>query len=61
MSRSRHLGVVMDAIEGIQPKKDSTLAMLLAAQRKGWTLTYFRQRIWPCATAPPSATDGGSR
>ena len=41
---SRLLGVVMDPIEGIQPKKDSTLAMLLAAQRRGWTLIYFRQQ-----------------
>ena len=44
MSRSRRLGVVMDPIQSIQPKKDSTLAMLLAAQRRGWTLTYFRQQ-----------------
>ena len=45
MSRtSRCLGVVMDPIESIQPKKDSTLAMLLAAQRRGWTLVYFQQR-----------------
>ena len=41
---SRLLGVVMDPIEGIHPKKDSTLAMLLAAQRRGWTLIYFRQQ-----------------
>ena len=44
MSRIRRLGVVMDPIESIQPKKDSTLAMLLAAQRRGWELTYFRQQ-----------------
>ena len=45
MSRTRRcLGVVMDPIESIQPKKDSTLAMLLAAQRRGWTLVYFQQR-----------------
>ena len=44
MSRSRRLGVVMDPIESIHPKKDSTLAMLLAAQRRGWALTYFRQQ-----------------
>lgn len=41
---SRVLGVVMDPIESIQPKKDSTLAMLLAARRRGWTLVYFRQQ-----------------
>ena len=44
MSRIRRLGVVMDPIASIQPKKDSTLAMLLAAQRRGWALAYFRQQ-----------------
>jgi glutathione synthase len=45
MSQSRRsLGVVMDPIETIKPKKDSTLAMLLAAQRSGWELVYFRQQ-----------------
>jgi glutathione synthase len=38
------LGVVMDPIETIKPKKDSTLAMMLAAQRAGWSLVYLRQR-----------------
>jgi len=33
----------MDPIETIQPKKDSTLAMLLAAERRGWEIVYFRQ------------------
>ncbi len=36
-----HLGVVMDPIGSIQPKKDSTLAMLLAAQSKGWQMVYM--------------------
>lgn len=40
---SRFLGVVMDPVESMQPKKDSTLAMLLAAQRRGWKLVYFQQ------------------
>jgi glutathione synthase len=35
------LGVVMDPIGGIQPAKDSTLAMLLAAQRRGWPCWYL--------------------
>lgn len=35
------LGVVMDPIAAIQYKKDSTLAMLLAAQARGWTLHYM--------------------
>ncbi len=38
---SHNLGVVMDPIESINPKKDSTLAMLLAAQRKSWKLYYI--------------------
>ncbi|MCG5494599.1 glutathione synthase [Ectothiorhodospira variabilis] len=37
------LGVVMDPIAGIQVKKDSTLAMLLAAQSRGWHLHYLEQ------------------
>ena len=42
-SSRRSVGVVMDPIETIQPKKDSTLAMLLAAERRGWDIVYFRQ------------------
>lgn len=33
----------MDPIEAINPKKDSTLAMLLAAQKRGWQLYYMQQ------------------
>ena len=40
----RLLGVVMDPIDTIKPKKDSTLAMLLAAQRRGWDIVYLRQQ-----------------
>ena len=35
------LAVVMDTIEHIKFAKDSTLAMLLAAQARGWTLSYL--------------------
>jgi len=38
------LGVVMDPISTINPKKDSTLAMMLEAQRRGWELAYMEQR-----------------
>jgi len=31
----------MDPIGAIKPKKDSTLAMLLAAQKRGWALSYM--------------------
>ena len=37
------LGVVMDPIASITVKKDTTLAMLLAAQKKGWELQYMEQ------------------
>jgi glutathione synthase len=37
------VGVVMDSIARINPKKDSTLAMLLAASRRGWPLEYMEQ------------------
>ena len=35
------LGIVMDPISAIQYKKDSSLAMLLAAQARGWELYYL--------------------
>jgi len=37
------LGVVMDPIGDIKFHKDSTLAMLLAAQKRGWQLHYMEQ------------------
>ena len=38
------LGVVMDPIESITPKKDSSLAMLLEAQRRGAEIHYLLQK-----------------
>lgn len=38
------LGVVMDPIASINPKKDSTLAMLNEAQARGWEIYYFEQK-----------------
>jgi glutathione synthase len=35
------VAVVMDPIEDIKPAKDTTLAMMLAAQRRGWELAYL--------------------
>lgn len=37
------IGIVMDPIDAISYKKDSSLAMLWAAQRKGWQLWYMEQ------------------
>lgn len=38
------LGVLMDPIDSINYKKDSTLAMLWEADRRGWDLHYFEQK-----------------
>ncbi|HEX5677757.1 MAG TPA: glutathione synthase [Alcanivorax sp.] len=38
---SLNIGVVMDPIAHIKPWKDTTLAMLLEARRRGWTLHYM--------------------
>ena len=40
---SLKIGVVMDPIGDINYKKDSTLAMLLEAQARGWQLFYMEQ------------------
>jgi glutathione synthase len=42
MPQIRKLGIVMDPIESIKPWKDSSLAMMLEAQARGWQIYYFR-------------------
>jgi len=37
------LGFIIDPIERINTKKDSSFAMMLAAQKRGWTLFYMQQ------------------
>jgi glutathione synthase len=44
MSEPIRLGVIMDPIADIKYVKDSTLAMLLAAQARGFKLTYLEQQ-----------------
>ncbi len=44
MSSRVRLIVVMDPIESIKPAKDSTLAILIAAQARGWELFYAEQK-----------------
>jgi glutathione synthase len=44
MPTPKRLGVVMDPIADIHYAKDSTLAMLLAAQARGFALSYMEQR-----------------
>ena len=41
---SKSLGVVMDPIESINYKKDTTLALLFAAQHRGYRLFYMEQQ-----------------
>ncbi|GMR17726.1 MAG: glutathione synthase [Gammaproteobacteria bacterium] len=38
------LAVVMDPLGSVNIKKDSTLAMLLEAQKRGWVIQYIEQR-----------------
>lgn len=38
-----HIGIVMDPIGSIKVHKDSSFAMLLAAQSRGWQLLYMEQ------------------
>lgn len=41
---SIRLGIIMDPIADIAFKKDSSLAMLMAAQARGWSLFYLEQQ-----------------
>lgn len=43
MSNSTVIGVIMDPIEKINITKDSTWAMILAAQKRGWEVRYMQQ------------------
>ncbi len=38
------IGIVMDPIGSITPKKDTSFAMVLEAQARGWRCLYFEQR-----------------
>lgn len=44
MVMSLSVAVLMDPMAGIKPAKDTTLAMLLEAQRRGYSLHYMEQR-----------------
>jgi glutathione synthase len=47
LSEPVRVAVLMDPIDHIKPAKDTTLAMMLAAQRRGWRLSYLEQRhVW---------------
>ena len=38
------LGVIMDPIDQINPKKDTTLGLLHAAEQRGWQLHYMEMK-----------------
>jgi len=50
------LGVVMDPIQNINFKKDTTLALLWAAAAKGWHLYYMEQQHLALSGGDPVAT-----
>ncbi|HEY5738485.1 MAG TPA: glutathione synthase [Gammaproteobacteria bacterium] len=41
MPSQRKLGIVMDPIEAIKSWKDTTMAMMLEARKRGWQIHYF--------------------
>ncbi|KJS08769.1 MAG: glutathione synthetase [Gammaproteobacteria bacterium BRH_c0] len=53
---SYSIGVVMDPIQTIAFKKDTTLALLLAARERGWTLFYMEQADLALTDGRPVAT-----
>lgn len=49
------IGVVMDPIESIKPYKDSSFAMMLAAQKRGWSVYYIEPQAIFLENGEPSA------
>ncbi len=49
------IGVLMDPIEKIKVEKDTSLAMMLAAQKRGWELRYFKREDLSMRDGVPSA------
>lgn len=46
----------MDPIENIKVAKDTSLAMMLAAQKRGWSLSYFKRKDLSMRDGVPSAS-----
>jgi glutathione synthase len=49
------LGVIMDPIDEINPKKDTTLALLLAVQQRQWPILYMEAYDLFCVNDKPYA------
>lgn len=41
-NKQRRIGVILDPIEKLNPIKDTSLALMLAAQEKGWAVEYLK-------------------
>ncbi len=53
---TKKIGVLMDPIENIKVAKDTSLAMMLAAQRRDWQVTYFQREDLFMRDGVPAAT-----
>lgn len=53
---AKKIGVLMDPIEKIKVEKDTSLAMMLAAQKRGWQLSYFQREDLSMRDGVPSAS-----
>lgn len=52
---TKKIGVLMDPIEDIKVAKDTSLAMMLAAQRQGWEIYYFKREDLSMRDGVPAA------
>lgn len=52
---TKKIGVLMDPIEEIKVAKDTSLAMMLAAQKRGWQLYYFKREDLTMRDGVPAA------
>ncbi len=58
---SKKIGVLMDPIESIKVEKDTSLAMMLAAQRRGWEIYYFQRQDLYMRDGVPAASMQAAR
>jgi len=52
---NKKIAVIMDPIESIKVAKDTSLALMLAAQRRGWSLYYLQQHEISMLNGEPAA------
>ena len=59
IAMSMNLAVIMDPIESITVAKDTSLAMMLAAQKRGWKLHYLEQTDLYMSNGQPHCRSAG--